>query len=401
MDMEVAKPDWSARRKAVGKEMQRRMAAHIAAGSTTDFAPAPMLNDSTVYTDPARLALEKRELFNKLPLLAGLSSNIPESGDMMLFEEAGPSIIIARTRTGKVNAFLNTCTHRGAKLVRDCTRRQRLTCIFHAWTFDLNGKVVGMPGKAGFEGVDPKTRGLVPVPVQEWNGMIFVIANPEIKEIDVEAYLGDFAPELAQLELGNLVPIKNGVLEVKSNWKYALDTYGEGYHFGSLHAANIGMGFYSDVAIFDKFGKHHRVSFPHKGYADVAAMPEAEWPDEDYGGIHFLFPNTVFFIGATEPGKRFTQIFRLFPGETPGETRTQFAIYAPKDKTDPEFLAQVVAAYDGTAWVVANEDYMVAAEGWASLSQAPKGFKVLYGKNEIALQSLHQGIAAALGIQAA
>jgi hypothetical protein len=161
------------------------------------------------------------------------------------------------------------------------------------------------------------------------------------------------------------------------------------------------MGFYSDVAIFDKFGKHHRVSFPHKGYADVAAMPEAEWPDEDYGGIHFLFPNTVFFIGATEPGKRFTQIFRLFPGETPGETRTQFAIYAPKDKTDPEFLAQVVAAYDGTAWVVANEDYMVAAEGWASLSQAPKGFKVLYGKNEIALQSLHQGIAAALGIQAA
>jgi phenylpropionate dioxygenase-like ring-hydroxylating dioxygenase large terminal subunit len=185
MDMEVAKPDWSARRKAVGKEMQRRMAAHIAAGSTTDFAPAPMLNDATVYTDPARLALEKRELFNKLPLLAGLSSNIPESGDMMLFEEAGPSIIIARTRTGKVNAFLNTCTHRGAKLVRDCTRRQRLTCIFHAWTFDLNGKVVGMPGKAGFEGVDPKTRGLVPVPVQEWNGMIFVIANPEIKEIEI------------------------------------------------------------------------------------------------------------------------------------------------------------------------------------------------------------------------
>jgi phenylpropionate dioxygenase-like ring-hydroxylating dioxygenase large terminal subunit len=400
MDMNVAEPDWAARRKAVGKEMQRRMAAHVAAGSTTDFADAPMLNDASVYTDPERLALEKRELFHKLPMLAGLSADIPESGDMLVFDAAGPSIIVARTKTGKVNAFLNTCTHRGAKLVRDCNRRQRLTCIFHAWTFDLNGKLIGIPGKAGFEGIDPESRSLIPVPVQEWNGMVFVIANPEIKEIDVEAYLGSFAPELAQLELGNLVPVKNGVLEVKSNWKYALDTYGEGYHFSSLHSANIGMGFYSDVAIFDQFGKHHRVSFPHKGYADLAVQPEGEWPEEDYGGIHFMFPNTVFFIGATEPGKRFTQIFRLFPGETPGETVTQFAIYAPKDKTDPAFLEQVTAAYDGTAWVVMNEDYMVSAEGWKQLNNAPKGFQVVYGKNEIALQNLHRGISEALGVPA-
>jgi hypothetical protein len=194
--------------------------------------------------------------------------------------------------------------------------------------------------------------------------------------------------------------VKIGVMEVKSNWKYALDTYGEGYHFSSLHSANIGMGFYSDVAIFDQFGKHHRVSFPHKGYADLAVQPEGEWPEEDYGGIHFMFPNTVFFIGATEPGKRFTQIFRLFPGETPGETVTQFAIYAPKDKTDPAFLEQVTAAYDGTAWVVMNEDYMVSAEGWKQLNNAPKGFQVVYGKNEIALQNLHRGISEALGVPA-
>jgi hypothetical protein len=75
-----------------------------------------------------------------------------------------------------------------------------------------------------------------------------------------------------------------------------------------------------------------------------------------------------------------------------GETKTQFAIYAPKGNNDPAYLEQVVAAYDGTAYVVMTEDYMVAAEGWQSLKNAPKDFKVLYGKNEIALQSLHHGI---------
>jgi hypothetical protein len=157
------------------------------------------------------------------------------------------------------------------------------------------------------------------------------------------------------------------------------------------------MSFFSDVAIFDQFGRHHRVAFPPKIYADLTQKPESEWPADEYGGIHFLFPNTIFFIGSVEAGKRFTQIFRLFPGDTPGETRTQFAIFAPKGKDDPEFIEQVIAAYDGTAWVVMNEDYKVSAEGWASLSHVPKGFKVYYGKNEIALQNLHRGIAEAIG----
>lgn len=397
MDMEISQDNWAQRRQHAAAEMRRRLTAHVAAGTTTDLAAAPMANDASVYTSPERFALEKREIFQKLPLVAGISAEIPEPGDMMLFEEAGPSIIVARNRAGKVNAFLNTCRHRGARLVNDCTRRQRLTCIFHAWTFNLDGQLIGMPGKTGFEGLDHETLGLIPVPVQEWNGLIFVIANPEIKEIDVEAYLGSFAPEIAQLEFDQLAPVKKGVLEVKSNWKFALDTYGEGYHFGSLHAANIGTQFYSDVAIFDAFGRNYRVAFPPKTYKALSEKPETEWPPEEYGGIHFLFPNTIFFIGSVVAGRRFTQMFRLFPMDT-GETRTQFAIFAPKGTSDPEFLEQVVAAYDGTAWVVANEDYKVSAEGYASLQHAPKGMKVYYGRNEIALQHLHRGIAASIGV---
>ena len=61
----------------------------------------------------------------------------------------------------------------------------------------------------------------------------------------------------------------------------------------------------------------------------ISDAPESEWPVNDYGGVHYVFPNTVFFIGSIEPGKGFTQIFRMFPGASATEMVTQFAVYAP------------------------------------------------------------------------
>ncbi len=394
---------WAARRAKIAREIQRRSVAHVAAGGTTDYAAAPFLNRPAVYTDTARLAAEKRELFGKLPLVAGLSGDIPSPGDTLLFEEAGPSILVTRDKGGVANAFLNMCTHRGAKLVRDCTRQPLIVCPFHAWSFDHAGKLVGLPGKAGFEGagfegIEKDSRGLIRVPCTEWNGLIFVKAHAGTEAIDVEAYLGDFAPELAQLELARAVPVKNGVLTADSNWKFALDTYGEGYHFSTLHASTIGQTHYNDIAVYDRFGPHHRISFPDRGVAALVDRPESEWPEVDYGGVHFLFPNTILFIGSIEPGKGYTQIFRLFPGDSPGKMRTLFNVYAPQGIKSEQHRAEVEFAYDATAQVVTTEDYRIASEGWANLRHAPDDFRIVYGRNEIALQNLHHAIADAIGM---
>lgn len=384
-------------REAAAREMLERMVAHAAANAT-DRSDGPLAIPATLYTCPDRFALEQQKLFRELPLVAGLSQDIPNPGDIMLFEAAGPSILVGRAKDGTVRAFRNMCTHRGAKLLLGeeavCARRPRLTCPFHAWTFDLDGKLIAQPGKAGFEGHAQGRRDLLPVAVQEWNGLIFV--QPE-GEMDLEAHLADFAPVLTMLELEKAEPVKRGHMDCAANWKYALDTYGEGYHFASLHPNNIGITHMSDVGVFDAYGRHHRISFPTKAMADLASVPYEEWPTSDYGGVHFLFPNTVIFVGSVEPGKTFIQLFRLFPNDV-GHMRCQFAVYAPGGVRDEAHRLENEMGFDLTKQVVETEDYRQSEQSFANLLTAPPGFHVILGSNEIALQRLQRNIAEVLGV---
>jgi nitrite reductase/ring-hydroxylating ferredoxin subunit len=389
---------WAKRRAECARQIQRRWVAHVAAGGTSDFAPAPFLNKASVYTDLARFEAEKKNLFRTLPLLAGLSGDLPGPGSSFLFEEAGVSILLTRDKSNVAHAFLNMCPHRGAKLVEKCKKQSLIVCPFHAWSFDATGKLIGLPSKTSFDGIDRSTLNLVPVPCAEWNGMIFVKAYPGTETIDVEAHLGDFAPELAQLEMARAEPVKNGVLTANANWKFALDTYGESYHFSTLHASTIGQTHFNDIAVYDRFGPHHRISFPDKSAADLVDKPEEAWPAMDYGGVHYLFPNTILFIGSIEPGRGYTQIFRLFPGDSVGTTRTLFNVYAPTGVKSDQHRAEVEFAYDATAQVVVTEDYHVASTGWANLANAPDDFHVVYGRNEIALQNMHRVIADAINM---
>lgn len=392
--------DFAERRRNIARNIQRRMVAHIAAGGTTDFASGPMVNDPAAYTDPARAELEKRELFLKLPLLAGLSQDVPASGDYLLFEEVAQCVLVVRGKDGLLRGFRNMCTHRGSKLVGGearggCDRLIRITCPFHGWSFNLDGTLAGVPGRPGFDGIDLNQRNLLPVPVAEWNGLIFVQLTSN-EPLEVQAFLGSFGPELAQLQLGDATPLRSNTIQADSNWKYAIDTYAEGYHFGALHASTIGTSHYSNVAVFDNFDPHWRINFPEKSMGSLVGLPESEWPQPDYNGIHFLFPNTVIVVGSAEAGRGFIRIFRIFPGQTSGTMSCRVAVYAPGGVVSDEYRAQ--SANDNGEDVVTREDYSVAIAAYANLVHAPGDFKVIYGRNEIAVQALHRSIAKAIAI---
>jgi phenylpropionate dioxygenase-like ring-hydroxylating dioxygenase large terminal subunit len=391
---------WAERRRQVARTLQRRLVAHLAAGGTTDFAAAPFTVDPAVYTDPVRANLEMRGLFLKLPLVAALSQDIAAPGDTLVFNECGVSIVLVRGQDSVLRGFLNMCTHRGTPLVNvgangRCERRSRLTCPFHAWTFALDGALASVPGREGFDGIDLKQRGLVPVPVAEWHGIVFVRAAAGSESLDIDRHLGDFAPELAQLELSSSVPLKHGALKAATNWKLALDTYAEGYHFATLHASTIGVTHCSNIAVFDEFGPHWRIRFPTKALADLVGKPEGEWPDAEYEGIHFLFPNVILVIGAIAPGQTFARMFRLFPGATPGSMTCHIGAYVVRGIPAAEHH---LFAQDDSASHVTHEDYQVAAGAYANLVNAPAGFKLVFGRNEIALQAFHRSIAGFLGL---
>lgn len=399
-EAEIMTNDWAKVRRANAREALRSMVALIARDAT-DRAEAPLALHKSVYTSPRRNAAEVERIFHAEPLLAGLSGDIPQPGDVLLFDAAGPSILVMRGKDGKARAFLNMCTHRAAKLVEEHEpwrgHRPRHSCPFHAWTFDSAGTLVGQPGKAGFAGCEIGARNLVELPCAEHLGMIFVRAQPGGEPIDAAAHLGPFGAVLAQLELHRAEPVKKGILTADSNWKFALDTYGEGYHFKALHASTIGQSFYTDRNRYEAFGRHHRVEFPPLAYGDLVGRDEAAWPETDYGGVHYLFPNTIIFFGAVVPGVYFTQVFRLFP-DGPGRMVCQFAVYAPFGVANDEHRRACEMAYDATATVVDTEDYRVASAGYANLMTAPADFHVVLGANEPALHGVHRHIAAACGM---
>ena len=393
-------PELAERRQLAARAMRRRLVAHVAAGGSTDLADAPLEQDAASYCDPGTAAREVAEIFLKRPLIACLSQDLPAAGDRVVCDALGRSVLIVRQHSGELRAYRNMCLHRGAKLVRPavqgrCESARFITCPFHAWTYDLDGKLRAVPGSEGFAGLDLASRRLLPVPVAECNGIVFVRLAGGAAPIDCAATLGEFASVLELLELASFMPVQASVLEARTNWKYAIDTYGEGYHFGVLHSSTIGETHFSNVAAFDAFGPHWRLQFAERGLAALVGRPESLWPEPEYGGIHFVFPNAVLVVGAPAPGEGFVRMFRIFPGATPGEMTCRFSVYARG--VAPEAFRTRYGGIDDSASEVTLEDYRVAVEAFANLASAPAGFRVVFGRNEPALQAFHRAVAAAIG----
>jgi carnitine monooxygenase subunit len=281
------------------------------------------------------------------------------------------------------------CPHRAARVVTRCDSRKRMTCRFHGWTFDLTGALAGLPGKDGFAGMDTSARGLIPVPVAEWGGMVFVRTDPDGGEIDVAAHLGDFAQELLHLELGKARPAKHSRVETRTNWKYAWDTYCESYHFGTLHAATVASKFTSNVMAMEPFGRHARMGFARRDFAELTATPEPEWPANDYGGNYFIFPNINLNVSSGPDGDAFYGFYHLYPGDEVGQTVTRMATYRPGHADGPQPDTDWEARHDFIEDVVRTEDYSVSEEGYRNLVNAPAGFRPVLGANEVLVQKWH------------
>ena len=217
----------------------RRMVQHARHG-TTDAADRVMFNDVSVYTDPQRLELEMQHLFLGMPQVVCLSSDLPQIGSYRLFDDTGVPIVVVRGKDQQVRSFLNVCAHRGARLVREAEgKANRFTCRFHGWSYDSLGHAVGIAQDKHFGCAIADHRHLIPCPAAERHGLVFVRAVPN-STMDIDAHLGAFGTELEKLDLDESRKVCEGELTVTCNWKYALDTYFENYHFAMLHKDTLG-----------------------------------------------------------------------------------------------------------------------------------------------------------------
>ena len=183
-----------------------------------------------IYHDPRLEALEWERILRPSWQLVCHSSSIPHPGDFVTVDLGPDSVLVVRDRQGGVRAFHNVCRHRGARLQEGTGRCPRvITCPYHGWTYQLDGRLTGVPSRATFDALEPQHLGLATVRLESWLGFLFVcLAGSPPAPGQVLAPLADeFAPYRLE-EVVPLTPITEEVWHV--DWKVAMDNYLESYH---------------------------------------------------------------------------------------------------------------------------------------------------------------------------
>lgn len=373
------------RERALG--LAKRM-LHLLDTGTTDQAPGTFERNIDAFTDPGIFARERSEVFGRTPMFIGMSSELAGPGSFFTRDIVDTPFLALRDKHGSVRLFLNACRHRGVKLaLAHCGKASRHVCRFHAWAYDLDGKLVGLPEPEAFEDMDRATRGLIELPVAEKYGMIFGCASPGA-EFDIDEALGGLGPELAEWGFENFVVHgEPHVHEVRGNWKFAWDTFCENYHFGSLHRVTLGPVLHSERMAFDTFGRNVRVMSAWKTIDEMRKAPEEEWDPVAHLSIQYrLFPSVNFTV---LPG--FMAVYWIMPGDGPSHAQGLHVTYVPqRTRTEAELAELDERVRFGCEDVVESEDFWITSLSEAGLRSpaTPKTF--VFGRNEPALQHFHR-----------
>jgi phenylpropionate dioxygenase-like ring-hydroxylating dioxygenase large terminal subunit len=180
------------------------------------------------YVSSEFYELERRYLWQRSWLYAGHKDQFPEIGSYRLFDGVpGMPVIVVRTERG-FNAFYNTCSHRGGCLVlqnQGTLPGKRLVCGYHAWTYDLEGKLLGVSDRRDFANIDRSKRGLVKLRCETWGGWIFI--NAWLDAMPLADYLDELSSQMAQFDPDQLALISQYSYDVACNWKILMDAFAE------------------------------------------------------------------------------------------------------------------------------------------------------------------------------
>jgi phenylpropionate dioxygenase-like ring-hydroxylating dioxygenase large terminal subunit len=198
----------------------------------------------TVFSDPAIFAEENTRIFRGPTWnFLGLETEIPNPGDVKSTQVAANPVLLMRTADGRINAVVNRCSHKGALLcVEPFANRTNLTCVYHAWSFDLDGNLRGVPFRNGVAGkggmppeFDPAEHGLERLRVETICGLVFGTFSDETGPL--EAYLGELMVANIRRVLDRPIQVLGYQHQVMhGNWKLYMENARDPYHATILHA---------------------------------------------------------------------------------------------------------------------------------------------------------------------
>ncbi len=198
------------------------------------------------YTSVEYLNFEKEKIFKDKWTVIGVGSLVPSPGDAYPYNLLGIPLIVLRDKENRIRVFHNVCSHRGFKLLSEpCSLKNLLRCPYHSWSYDFEGKLIATPHIGGLnihesEKFDKSKSNLKEVRSKIWMDIIFVnINNNELEFNEHIKPLEDrWSKFVSKKDKNLLVHSKDHGyfhLNVKSNWKFAIENYCESYHLPTIH----------------------------------------------------------------------------------------------------------------------------------------------------------------------
>lgn len=193
------------------------------------------------YTSQEIFDLEVQNIFMKEWLCVARVEEFEKPGDYLATRILGESVLICRDRDNNLQAFRNMCRHRGVEVAAPGSgNKKRFTCPYHAWTYDLTGKLIGAARVEEVDNFDFKSCRLPPLKVDTWGGYVFINFDPDsgsladhLDEDGVRDFASFIQPERTRT-------CDKYVFEVNCNWKFVPENVVDMYHVGVIHASSFG-----------------------------------------------------------------------------------------------------------------------------------------------------------------
>ena len=357
------------------------------------WRPRPTLS-SADYVGEAVYDEEREKIWWGDWVTIGRSEEVANPGDFVVKDLAGESIFLVRDAKGKLNGFYNVCSHRGTKFLDDDTQgnvRKAFRCPYHAWTYDLNGRLIGTPNVAEDEYFDRERYPLHSFAVGEYAG--FTFANLAAEPRPLMDALTDGAESITAFERFKMDELRVGVrivYEVEANWKIIVENYNECLHCPQVHPELVQV-----VPLF-RFGevwdeetrddgnwmKEGATSFTANGQSELPKFPDLLPEDYSmyYGSYEFpnlmlnLHPDCVMYYIGIPKGPTHTQVISEY-------------LFRPEVISDPDAFQPepVVEFWD----LISKQDWDVCARAQTGVGSRaftagvyPRQDRFLYNFNE-------------------
>ncbi len=335
---------------------RRRQLLDETSGLVRAPMPTPMLQPWEVF-DPELFDLEMIRVFGRSWVWLGDTEDLAEPGDYVTATIGYQSVIVVRTAAGEIKGFLNNCRHRASPVLTaesgHC--KASMTCPYHNWTYDLDGRLIGIPDRQRMypEGIPMEDYGLVPIRIDvAWDKLVFGCLSrraPSFRE-----WIAPLADRYDRYRIGTFARYPRQLVQTYPiNWKAFVENSNDDYHVRFVHRRLNTERRSLDTVV--RFGGRTCSGYkPHPDHYDTTGG-RTDLPDEVRDGHYadFIYPNltplpyaTMLILVRADPlaPDRTRLVSRIYGiGKSPEEQEADVANLELTNAEDTDMVIRLMA----------------------------------------------------------